>query len=257
MSKQNPNMIFGIHAIHSALTNAPERVKQIFIIQGKPNGRLDEVLQLARNAGCSVNSIDKKSFEKQFDLQGQTHQGIAADLKPMPSMNENDLKHIVENASGPMHFLILDGVTDPHNVGACLRSADAFGMKAVIVPKDKSSGLTPTACKVACGAAETVPFIQVTNLARTIQYLQQEGVWVYGAAGETDKSLYDLELNGHVALVLGAEGSGLRRLTRDVCDGLFAIPMVGTVESLNVSVAAGISLSYLCHKNSRGGIAQS
>jgi 23S rRNA (guanosine2251-2'-O)-methyltransferase len=253
MTKQNLNTIFGTHAVHSVLTNAPERVKQVFTIRGKATGRLAEVIQLAKQAGCSINTIDKQTFEKQFGLKGQTHQGIAADLKPMPTLNENDLKQIVENAKNGLRFLVLDGVTDPHNVGACLRSADAFGMSAVIVPKDKSSGLTPTACKVACGAAETMPFIQVTNLARTLQYLQQEGVWIYGAAGETDTSLYDLDLAGNIALVLGAEGGGLRRLTRETCDGLFAIPMVGSVESLNVSVAAGISLSYLSHKNSDSG----
>lgn len=249
MTKQNIHTIFGTHAVFSALTNAPERVKQLFVVKGKATGRLAEALQLARNAGCSINTVDKQTFEKQFSLKGQTHQGIAADLKPMLSLNENDLKHIVDKVKNNLRILVLDGVTDPHNVGACLRSADAFGIHAVIVPKDKSSGLTPTACKVACGAAETVPFIQVTNLSRTLQYLQQEGVWIYGAAGETDTSLYDLDLKGNVAMVLGAEGTGLRRLTRETCDGLFAIPMVGTVESLNVSVATGITLSYLNQKN--------
>lgn len=243
MSKQNSNTVFGIHAVQSVIENNPERVKQIFVVQGKPNTRLADILQQAKKAGCAVNALDKAIFEKQFNLRGQTHQGIAADLKSLPTLNENDLKNIVEKGKKPQLFLILDGVTDPHNVGACLRSADAFGVDAVIVPKDNSSGLTPTASKVACGAAETMPFIQVTNLARTLQYLQQEGIWLYGAAGETEQTLYQLDLKGSVALVLGAEGTGLRRLTRENCDGLFAIPMIGSVESLNVSVATGICLS--------------
>lgn len=255
MTKQNSHTIFGTHAVHSVIEKSPERVKQIFVIQGKPTGRLADVLQKAKRSGCAVNALDKAIFEKQFNLKGQTHQGIAADLKPLPTLNENDLKSIVEKANKSLLFLILDGVTDPHNVGACLRSADAFGVNAVIVPKDKSSGLTPTACKVACGAADTVPFIQVTNLARTLQYLQQEGVWLYGAAGETDQSLYQLDLKGSVGLILGAEGTGLRRLTRENCDGLFAIPMVGSVESLNVSVAAGITLSQAQHQKATSGTA--
>tara|TARA_B110000879_G_scaffold81299_1_gene112798 strand:+ start:462 stop:1229 length:768 start_codon:yes stop_codon:yes gene_type:complete len=255
MSKQNSHTIFGIHAVQSVLDNSADRVKQIFTVQGKPSGRLADVLQQAKRIGCAVNALDKALFEKQFNLRGQTHQSIAADLKPMPTLNENDLKSIVEKAKKPLLFLILDGVTDPHNVGACLRSADAFGVSAVIVPKDKSSGLTPTACKVACGAAETMPFIQVTNLVRTLQYLQQEGVWLYGAAGETDKSLYQLDLAGSVGLILGAEGTGLRRLTRETCDGLFAIPMIGSVESLNVSVATGICLSQALHQKTSTGTA--
>ncbi len=243
MANNNTHTIFGIHAVQSALQKNGDRVKQVYMVQGKPNQRLVELMRDAKKAGCAVHNLDKSSFEKRFGRDGQSHQGIAADLKSMPTLNEGDLKTIVEKSSKPLLFLILDGVTDPHNLGACLRSSDAFAVDALIVPKDNTASLTPAACKVACGAAETVPFIQVTNLARTLQYLQNEGVWLYGAAGETDQNLYQLDLKGSVALVLGAEGTGLRRLTRENCDGLFAIPMYGSVESLNVSVATGISLA--------------
>ena len=148
----------------------------------------------------------------------------------------------MEAIDGPPFLLVLDGVQDPHNLGACLRSADAAGVHAVIVPKDRSAGLTATVRKVACGAAETVPLLAVTNLARTLRTLQDAGVWLFGAAGEAEKSIYDIDLKGPLALVMGNEGSGLRRLTREHCDELFAIPMVGTVESLNVSVATGVAL---------------
>lgn len=239
----NDNLIFGIHAIQSVLVKHPQRVKQIFLIQAKPNKRLAEIIQLANKHKCTISFLDKASFDKKFAGERQVHQGIAAEIAVKSALNENDLKNIVEQSESPLLLLVLDGITDPHNLGACLRSADAFGVDAVIIPKDKSVGLTASVCKVACGAAETVAFIQVTNLARTLQYLQKQGVWLYGAAGEAEQSLYQLELVGSTALVMGSEGSGLRRLTRDNCDGLFAIPMMGHVESLNVSVATGICLA--------------
>jgi 23S rRNA (guanosine2251-2'-O)-methyltransferase len=179
------------------------------------------------------------------------HQGVVAEAFNIPvsgDMNqsnlwqEQDLLRVVDNKEGPLLLLVLDGVTDPHNLGACLRSADAAGVDAVVVPKDKSADLTPTVRKVACGAAEVVPFVRVTNISRTLQALQERGVWLYGTAGESEKSIYDSDLSGSIALVMGAEGSGLRRLTREQCDFLVNLPMAGSVSSLNVSVATGICL---------------
>jgi 23S rRNA (guanosine2251-2'-O)-methyltransferase len=173
--------------------------------------------------------------------KGEQHQGIIARVKEGKKYNEKDLDQIIANSDTPF-LLVLDGVTDPHNLGACLRNADAAGVDAIIVPKDKSAKLNGTARKVACGAAETVPLVQVTNLARTLRDIKEMGVWVVGTAGETDVEVFDAKLTGPMAIVMGAEGSGMRRLTREHCDELVKIPMVGTVSSLNVSVATGICL---------------
>ena len=170
------------------------------------------------------------------------HQGIIARTHPLKELNENDLDHILQQQSSPL-LVVLDGITDPHNLGACLRTADAAGVSAVIVPKDKSAQLNSTARKVACGAAENVPLIRVTNLSRTLRELQQQhNIWVIGTAGEATETLYQTKLTGPLALVMGAEGEGMRRLTREHCDQLISIPMAGTVSSLNVSVATGVCL---------------
>ena len=183
---------------------------------------------------AAQSPLDNKAKDEQ-------HQGIIANVKAARTLNEKDLDDIIAKETTPF-FLVLDGVTDPHNLGACLRSADAAGVHGVIVPKDKSAKLNGTARKVACGAAETVPFIQVTNLARTLRDIKEAGVWVVGTAGETDTTLFNANLTGPMAVVMGAEGDGMRRLTREHCDELVKIPMVGTVSSLNVSVATGICL---------------
>ena len=170
------------------------------------------------------------------------HQGIIARVHSLPELNEHDLDRLLETRNAPL-LLVLDGVTDPHNLGACLRTADAAGVSAVIVPKDKSAQLNSTARKVACGAAENVPLIRVTNLARTLRDLQERhNVWVVGTAGEATETLYQTKLTGALALVMGAEGEGMRRLTREHCDQLISIPMAGSVSSLNVSVATGVCL---------------
>ena len=171
-----------------------------------------------------------------------THQGIAAAVAPLPELGEVDLAELLEASKQPCFILILDGVTDPHNLGACLRTAEAAGVDFVVIPKDRNASITPVVSKVACGAAELMSVVRVTNLARAIDALKEAGVWVYGAAGEATQSLYDIDCRGAIALIMGSEGDGLRRLTRDRCDGLFALPMVGTVESLNVSVATGVCL---------------
>jgi 23S rRNA (guanosine2251-2'-O)-methyltransferase len=174
--------------------------------------------------------------------QHGNHQGVLAYTKQLKTFGEADLKHLLVNLTEPPFLLVLDGVQDPHNLGACFRSADAAGVHAIIAPKDKAVGITPVVSKVASGAAETVPFIQVTNLARTLEQLKELGVWIYGAAGEAEKTLYQTDLRGPIAIVLGAEGEGLRRLTRERCDLLVKIPMQGSVSSLNVSVATGVFL---------------
>lgn len=249
MSKQT---IFGIHAVKSALINRAETIKQLFMVQAKPNKRQQELLELASSKSVQIHYLDKTSFDKKFAAIGASLQGVVAELNSANrEYHESDLKGLIEsNLDKPLLILLLDGITDPHNLGAILRSADAFGVNLVISPKDKNVGLTSTVCKVACGAAETIPFIQVTNLSRTMDYLKEQGVWLYGAAGETQANLYQLELTGHIGLVMGAEGKGLRRLSREQCDALFAIPMIGSVESLNVSVATGICLAEVNRQRS-------
>jgi 23S rRNA (guanosine2251-2'-O)-methyltransferase len=172
---------------------------------------------------------------------GANHQGIMARVKPAKQLNEHDLDDIIAQHESPL-LLVLDGVTDPHNLGACLRNADAAGVAAVIVPKDRSANITATVSKVACGAAEMVPLVRVTNLARTMRTLQEQGIWFVGTAGEATHDIYQAKLTGPLAIVMGAEGDGMRRLTRETCDDLIKIPMAGTVSSLNVSVASGICL---------------
>ncbi|MEO9701627.1 23S rRNA (guanosine(2251)-2'-O)-methyltransferase RlmB, partial [Marinobacter alexandrii] len=170
------------------------------------------------------------------------HQGIVAAVSESREWTEDDLLAQLAGSDKPPFLLVLDGVTDPHNLGACMRTADAVGVQAVIVPKDKSASLTPVARKVACGAAETVPFVRVTNLARFLRILKDQGVWLIGTAGEADATLFQADFKGPVALVMGAEGKGMRRLTREHCDQLINIPMLGHVDSLNVSVATGVCL---------------
>jgi 23S rRNA (guanosine2251-2'-O)-methyltransferase len=234
------SIVFGIHAVEAALKQAGN-ITELWLDEGqKPNARLNRLIEQARRARVKV--VRRSREELDAAAQGERHQGVIAYLAQETGVRQEDLFSYIEGLDHPPFLLVLDGVTDPHNLGACLRSANAAGVDAVIVPKDKAVGLTPVVRKVACGAAETTPFYQVTNLARTLRELQKAGVWLIGAAGETDDSLYQVDLRGPLGLVLGAEGTGLRRLTREHCDRLVKIPMLGTVESLNVSVAAGICL---------------
>merc|ERR1712000_709071 len=187
-----------------------------------------------------ISEVDKGLLNQKAD-EGN-HQGIIAWRKPVQNKSEKHLPDILDAISGTPLVLILDGVTDPHNLGACLRTADAAGAHVVIAPKDKSAPLNATAAKVACGAAEAVPYIQVTNLARTMKDLQERGIWIVGTAGEAEQTIYQHDLTGPMAIVMGAEGPGMRRLTREHCDYLANIPMAGEVSSVNVSVATGICL---------------
>jgi 23S rRNA (guanosine2251-2'-O)-methyltransferase len=233
-------LIYGFHAIIARLRHAPEDVKEIYIAEKRQDARTRDLLKVAIAAGVRVLPVDTARLEGMAG--GARHQGVVARVAAVA--RHLTLDDVMEglNSNEPALLLALDGVTDPHNLGACLRVADAAGCHAVIAPKDKACGLNATAIKAASGAADTVPYLMVTNLARSLRELQERGVWVIGAAGETDKTLYAISLKGPLAWVLGAEGAGLRRLTRETCDELARIPMCGSVESLNVSVAAGICL---------------
>lgn len=232
-------LIFGIHALDAVLESHPEQVLEVWILKGRDDARLQPLQARLQAVGVKVQFASRQALDTK--AEGHQHQGVVARVKAQPVMNEADLEALLDSQPNPL-LLVLDGVTDPHNLGACLRTADAAGVHGVIVPKDKSAGLTPVARKVACGAAEVVPLFQVTNLARTLRNLQDKGVWVVGTAGEADHSLYQARLTGALALVMGAEGKGMRRLTREHCDELVSIPMAGSVSSLNVSVATGVCL---------------
>ncbi|QLB39451.1 23S rRNA (guanosine(2251)-2'-O)-methyltransferase RlmB [Mannheimia pernigra] len=232
--------IYGIHAVKAFLDNAPERLIEVLVLKGREDKRLIPLLNELQRLGVSVQQVNRQTLDNKS--QGEVHQGIIARVVPQKDLNEHDLDAILSQKQNPL-LLILDGVTDPHNLGACLRTADAAGVDAVIVPKDKSAQLTSIARKVACGAAEVMPLIRVTNLARTMRDLQETyNIWIVGTAGEATSSIYEAKLTGSIALVMGAEGDGMRRLTREHCDQLISIPMAGSVSSLNVSVATGVCL---------------
>lgn len=232
--------VFGLHAVEALLKRQPERVIRLCIVSERNNKKLDTLLSLAKKIGAQIDAASRQELDKM--TQNGNHQGVLAFCKESRSYDEANLKELLQHIEGPPFLLLLDGVQDPHNLGACFRSADAAGVHAIIAPKDKAVGITPIVSKVASGAAETLAFIQVTNLARCMEELKQEGIWLYGADAEAKQTLYQAKLTGPIGLVLGAEGSGLRRLTRELCDVLLKIPMSGSVSSLNVSVATGIFL---------------
>ena len=233
--------VYGLHAVTTLLQRSPDQVIEIWVQKGRQDKRMQVVLDLATEQGPMISDVDKGLMNQKAG-EGNNHQGIIAWRKPVQNKSEKHLPDILDALSGSALILILDGVTDPHNLGACLRTADAAGVQVVIAPKDKSAPLNATAAKVACGAAEAVPYIQVTNLARTMKELQERGIWIIGTAGEAQQTIYQQDLKGAVAIVMGAEGAGMRRLTREHCDFLAHIPMAGEVSSLNVSVATGVCL---------------
>ncbi|MGD8514398.1 MAG: 23S rRNA (guanosine(2251)-2'-O)-methyltransferase RlmB [Granulosicoccaceae bacterium] len=233
-------IVYGIHAVQSLLAREPERVLEVWLDRSRQDKRIQPILALLQQHGLKAHYTDRKQLEQQAG--SDRHQGVVARCKGAAARNEAALDKLLGALGQPPFLLVLDGVQDPHNLGACLRTADACGVHAVIVPKDKAAGLTATVRKVASGAVETVPLIAVTNLARTLRGLQQRGIWVTGLAGEAEAGLYEADLKGPQALVMGAEGKGLRRLTRETCDTLVKIPMLGSVGSLNVSVATGVCL---------------
>ncbi|MEC6815884.1 23S rRNA (guanosine(2251)-2'-O)-methyltransferase RlmB [Photobacterium toruni] len=233
------DMIFGIHAVKAVLASDPVRFIEVFVLKGREDDRLLPLITELQELGITIQEAGRKALDDKVD--GASHQGIIARVRPGKQYNENNLEDLLATKENPL-LLILDGVTDPHNLGACLRNADAAGAVAVIVPKDRSAQLNATASKVACGAAEIMPLVRVTNLARTMRALQDKGVWIVGTAGEATHDIYHSKLTGPLAIVMGAEGEGMRRLTRETCDDLIKIPMAGSVSSLNVSVATGICL---------------
>ncbi|MBP6382452.1 MAG: 23S rRNA (guanosine(2251)-2'-O)-methyltransferase RlmB [Pseudomonadales bacterium] len=232
--------IHGMHAVAALLKRSPERVESLAVLRGRRDRRLEELLAAARAQGIAVRELAREELDR---LAPGVHQGVVAEVRAAAALDESCLlDELLPGLAGPALLLVLDGVTDPHNLGACLRSADAFGAHALIVPRDNSAPLNATARKAASGAADAVPLVSVTNLARTLRALQEAGVWIVGAAGEAGQNITAVDLRGAVALVMGAEGGGMRRLTREHCDHLASIPMCGEVSSLNVSVATGVFL---------------
>lgn len=241
--QQNMQWVVGLHAVQSLLKTAPQSIVELRLQQGRDDRRLQKLQQQAERAGVATMRVDKNALQALVGGGDKpvSIQGVAALCEDPEVRDEGYLRALLARCSQPF-VLVLDGVTDPHNLGACLRSADAAGVNAVVVPKDKSAGITPTVRKVACGAAETVPVVAVTNLSRTLKAMQQQGLWIVGTAGEAETELYQADLKGPLALVMGAEEKGMRRLTRGNCDSLVKLPMAGSVSSLNVSVATGICL---------------
>ncbi|MFK8330957.1 23S rRNA (guanosine(2251)-2'-O)-methyltransferase RlmB [Pseudomonas sp. BJa5] len=231
--------IYGVHAVEALLRHHPKRVKQIWLSEGRSEPRLQALLELAAQYRVAVGQAERRELDAWVE---GVHQGVVAEVSPSQVWGEAMLEELLDRTEVTPLILVLDGVTDPHNLGACLRTADAAGALAVVVPKDKSATLTPAVRKVACGAAEVIPLVAVTNLARTLEKLQQRGLWIVGTAGEAEQELYQQDLTGPTILIMGAEGKGMRRLTREHCDFLVKLPMAGSVSSLNVSVATGICL---------------
>jgi len=231
--------IYGVHAVQGLLQHHPKRVKQIWLSEGRSEPRIQGLLALAAENRVPVGQAERRELDAWVE---GVHQGVVAEVSPSQVWGEAMLEEMLERAEQPPLILVLDGVTDPHNLGACLRTADAAGATAVVIPKDKSATLTAVVRKVACGAAEVIPLVAVTNLARTLEKLQQRGLWVVGTAGEAEQEIYQQDLTGPLVMIMGAEGKGMRRLTREHCDFLVKLPMAGSVSSLNVSVATGVCL---------------
>lgn len=231
-------MIFGFHAVTSRIRHEASSVEEIYVDSDRSDRRMQDLIHAAKEAGIRIIQADDQRLSNIVGTR--RHQGVVAKAGAL-SLARN-LDELLDAIEGPPLLLILDGVTDPHNLGACLRVADGVGAHAVIAPKDRAVGLNATAAKVASGAAETVPYITVTNLARTLRELKERDIWLIGTSDDVEKTIYDVDFKGGVAIVMGSEGEGMRRLTRETCDVLVQIPMLGSVESLNVSVASGVCL---------------
>lgn len=244
--------LYGWHAVEAVLSRSPRRMRRLWLQSGREDRRAQMLQERVAGLGIGVEFAPRRQLD---ELVGGAHQGVVAEIDALAEWHENDLEDWLAATREIPFLLILDGVTDPHNLGACLRSADAAGVHAVVVPKDKSAPLNAAARKVACGAAENLPLVRVTNLARTMRLLRDAGIWLVGTAGEAEVSLYEMDLKGPLAMVMGAEGRGLRRLTREHCDYLARLPMAGAVASLNVSVATGVCLFEAVRQRGLGGLA--
>jgi 23S rRNA (guanosine2251-2'-O)-methyltransferase len=231
--------VYGLHAVRALLERAPERVVQVFVVEQRDDSRVRGILDTAAKQHRPIKRIAPAQFAQLFGEAA--HQGVYAEVRPLEPWDEERLLAELANKQAPL-VLVLDGVQDPHNLGACLRTADACGAVAVVVPKDRAAHVNATVRKVAAGAAETTPVVPVTNLARALKLLKEAGLWIAGADAEAPKLAHEADLSGAIALVMGAEGTGLRQLTRQTCDFLVRLPQAGAVESLNVSVAAGMLL---------------
>ncbi|HEY7378434.1 MAG TPA: 23S rRNA (guanosine(2251)-2'-O)-methyltransferase RlmB [Steroidobacteraceae bacterium] len=234
------SLVHGWHAVRWLLRRHPERVRQIWIQRGREDARAAEIVSLARAAGTSIQHAEGRSLDAMS--ADASHQGIVASVAPAQPWDEARLHSHLDQLQEPALLLLLDGIQDPHNLGACLRTADACGVHAVIAPRDRAVGLNATVRKVAAGAAETVPLATVTNLARTMRALKERAIWLIGTAVDGTKRSHEADYAGPVGIVMGSEGEGLRRLTRESCDVLVSLPMIGAIESLNVSVATGMVL---------------
>lgn len=237
-SRSDTRLIHGFHAVTAKLRQAADDVRELFVAEGRQDGRMRDLLKLAASVGVRVVLSDTARLDGLTG--GHGHQGVVARVSAQ--MRHVTLDDVLDGLTEPALLLVLDGITDPHNLGACLRVADAAGAHAVVAPKDKAVGLNATAIKVASGAADTVPYVVVTNLARSMREMQEQGIWVIGTTGDATPDIYSIDQKVPCAWVLGAEGAGMRRLTTETCDQLARIPMHGSVESLNVSVSAGICL---------------
>lgn len=240
--------VYGLHAVQSLVKRHPDRVLELRLAERRDDPRIRALEALARERGTKVLRVDAQVLQQA--LGDVAHQGVAAEVLPLAAWSEDDLVAALAETGSPL-VLALDGVQDPHNLGACLRTADACGALAVVVPKDRATNLTPVVRKVAAGAAESVPLVTVTNLVRTLKLLKQAGLWVTGAAADAPQTAAEVDFSGGTVLVMGGEGAGLRQLTRQTCDHMVRLPQLGSVESLNVSVAAGMLLYEVVRQRSK------
>lgn len=234
------NLVYGVHAVAALFANPHRKIRQLWVNIARSDEKVKNILSSAQAQNIPVALLNLEKMQKMFS--DMNHQGVVAEASSLPEFTEKDCEYLLSQCTKNPYILVLDGVTDPHNLGACLRSADAAAIDFIIIPKDKSASVTSIVSKVACGAAESVPIVRVTNLVRTLKLLKDTGIWVFGASDDASQTLYECDLTIPCAFVLGAEGHGMRRLTRENCDIIFSIPMYGSVSSLNVSVAAGICL---------------
>lgn len=237
----NEEWVYGIHVVHHLLEQAPERILEISVLESRHDDRIEKIKKGAKEFNIAIRLLNKKQIDA-LTQEGVPHQGVAAKIRTRENLTEQELKVLLSNLKVKPLLLVLDNIQDPHNLGASLRTADAVGVHAVIIPKDRSAKVTSAVRKVASGAAESVPIVEVTNLVRCLDSLKKEGIWIIGATAEPTQTVYETDLTVPLALVFGAEGTGMRRLTAETCDALMRIPMFGVVKSLNVSVAAAVCL---------------